>query len=119
MADAALFIGFGPVISGRERQALATFNEALAYNTRLQTDGDIESFEPVLLEPHGGDLGGFVLLRGDADKLNRVRVSEEFIRLNVRSALVVQNFGVVSAYIGAAFGQQLTMFEAQLADIGR
>ena len=28
----------------------------------------IESFEPVFLEPHGGDLTGFILVRGDAEK---------------------------------------------------
>ena len=29
----------------------------------------IESFEPVFLEPHGGDLTGFILIQGDAAKL--------------------------------------------------
>jgi hypothetical protein len=118
MADAAIYIGFGPVVTGRERQALATFNEAIAYDTRLQSEGEIESFEAALLEPHGGDLSGFVLLRGDADKLHRVRTSEEFLRLNVRSGLVVQNFGVVDAYIGAGLARQLALFEAQLAEAG-
>jgi hypothetical protein len=118
MADAAIYIGFGPVITGRERQALATFNEAVAYDTRLQSEGQIESFEAALLEPHGGDLNGFVLLRGDADKLHGIRTSEEFLRLNARSGLVVQNFGVVDAYIGAGLARQLALFEAQLADVG-
>jgi len=36
-------------------------------------EGEIESFEMVLLEPHGGELGGFILLRGDQDKLARIR----------------------------------------------
>jgi hypothetical protein len=118
MADAAIFIGFGPVVTGRERQALATFNEAIAYETRLQSEGQIESFETVLLEPHGGDLSGFALLRGDADKLHRIRTSEEFLRLNVRSGLVVQNFGVVGGYIGAGLARQLALFEAQLSEVG-
>jgi hypothetical protein len=71
MANAAIFIGWGNVVRGRERKALQVFNEALHYWSGLQQQGEIESFEPVLLELHGGDLNGFILIRGDRDKLNR------------------------------------------------
>lgn len=118
MADAALFVGFGTTIPGRERRALAVFNEAVAYYTRLQQQGEIESFEPVLLEPHGGDLGGFLLLRGERDKLHRVRRSEEFERLSARAGLVVHSFGIVGAAIGEGLARQFALFEAQLADLG-
>lgn len=33
----------------------------------------IESFEAVILEPHGGDLAGFILIRGSQDKLAQLR----------------------------------------------
>ena len=59
MADSGLFIGFGAPVRGRERQAIKVFNEAFEYYSRLQQDGEIDSFEPVLLQPHGGELGGF------------------------------------------------------------
>src|SRR5579859_1806634 len=62
MANAALFIGWGKVVQGREAKSLEVFGEGLEYWTRLQQLGEIESFEPVALEPHGGDLGGFVLI---------------------------------------------------------
>ena len=54
----------------------------------------IESFEPVAFEPHGGDLAGFVLIRGERDKLNRLRYSEEWLRLNDRAAAVVDGLGI-------------------------
>ena len=63
MADSGLFIGFGAPVRGRERQAIKVFNEAFEYYSRLQQDGEIDSFEPVLLQPHGGELDGFFLLR--------------------------------------------------------
>ena len=72
--------------------------------------------EPVLLEPHGGDLAGFVLIRGDQEKLSRLRTSEEFVRLNQRAQLVVDNFGVVTAYAGEAVQQQLAGFEQHLGE---
>ena len=58
MADSGLFIGFGAPIRGRERQAIKVFNETFEYYSRLQQEGEIESFEPVILEPHGGELNG-------------------------------------------------------------
>jgi len=80
MAQGALFIGWGEAARGRERQALQLFGEVTQYYAQLQQRGEIESFEPVILEPHGGDLGGFLLLKGEQDALSRLRVSEEFLR---------------------------------------
>ena len=100
MATSALVIGWGPAVRGREQKALQVFNEAIQYYTQLQQQGAIESFEPVALEPHGGDLQGFLLVRGDRKKLNALRTSEEFIHLNNRAALVVDNLGVINAFIG-------------------
>lgn len=31
MADAAIFVGFGAPVCGRERKAVQVFNEAIAY----------------------------------------------------------------------------------------
>src|SRR5215211_4002382 len=56
MAEAALFIGWGAPISGREATGLEIFNESVEYWGRLQQEGRIESFEVVLLYPYGGDL---------------------------------------------------------------
>ena len=100
MANAALFIGWGQVARGRERQALQVFNELVQYHAGLQQRGEIESFEPVALEPRGGDLQGFALVRGDREKLNRLRHSEEFLRLVNRGIFCVDGIGVVGAYIG-------------------
>lgn len=100
MAAGVLFIGWGPAISGREQQALKLFGEAVAYWTRLQQQGVISSFEPVALEPHGGELSGFVLLRGDDERLSRLRIDPDFVDLNTRAQLVVQNLGVVYGFVG-------------------
>ena len=117
MAEAALFIGWGAVVPGRERQAQRVFDEGVAYWARLQQQGEIESFEPVALEPHGGDLAGFCLLRGERERLSRLRHSEEFRRLNARAALVVHNFGVVSADLGEQLRGAFAMFQEQTGDL--
>ena len=117
MADAALFIGFGQPVRGRERQAIASFNETVEYWTRLQQQGEIESFEAVFLEPHGGDLGGFFLLRGDREALARVRVSEDLQRVLTRASLVVDALGVVGASLGEGIAQAMGVYEQALGEL--
>lgn len=117
MANSALVIGWGPAVRGREMKALQVFNEAIQYYTRLQQQGEIDSFEPVALEPHGGDLGGFLLIRGDQEKLNRLRSSEDFVRLNNRAQLVVENLGVIGAFIGEGLQRLFADFQAQASDL--
>jgi hypothetical protein len=118
MANAALFIGYGAVLPGRTRQALQVFNEALEYYGRLQKQGQIESFEPVFLEPHGGDLAGFILLRGERDKLNSARYSDEFKRLTNRATLVCENVGIVSGFTGEEQNRLFQDVLAQASELG-
>jgi hypothetical protein len=114
MADAGLFVGFGAPVRGREGQAVELFNEVLGYYGRLQEEGEIESFEPVFLEPHGGDLGGFILIRGDAEKLAALRVSEEFTQFTLRAGLIVDNFGVVGADLAERLQRQMAYYTEQI-----
>ena len=117
MADAGLFIGFGLPVRGREQQAVKVFTEALEYYARLQQQDEIESFETVFLESHGGDLNGFTLLRGDPDKLSRIRTSDEWVRLTTRADLIVDGFGVIGAILGDQVGTLMGVFNEQVEDL--
>lgn len=117
MANAALFIGWGTPVPGRERQALRVFNDSLQYYSRLQQQGHIESFEPVLLEQHGGDLGGFVLLRGNQEQLSSLRADAEFQHNTTRAGLVVENLGVVSGFLGENLNRIMGDYQAQLDEL--
>jgi len=110
MAGDALFLGWGPVVRGRELKSLEVFQEALEYYGQLQQEGRLESFEPVLIGPHGGDLGGFVLARGERKALDEIAASPEFRRLSVRAAAVIENLGIMPAYTGEALAEQLAGF---------
>jgi hypothetical protein len=117
MTEFGLFIGFGAPVRGRERQAIRGFTEVFEYNSRLQQDGEIESFETVLLEPHGGELGGFILLRGDQDKLARIRTSDEFQRHITRGLLTVEHLGVVGASLGGQITTLMSLYAEQLEQL--
>jgi len=117
MADAGIFIGFGNPVRGRESQAVELFNETIGWYGRLQEEGEIESFEPVFLEPHGGDLGGFILIRGDAERLASLRVSEEFTQFTIRASLCVDSIGVVGADMGERLQSQMAYYTEQIGAI--
>jgi hypothetical protein len=113
MADSGLLIGWSDTRTGRSASANKVFAEALAYWGGLQAAGEIESFETVLLGYHGGDLGGFFLLRGDPERLVRLSMSPEFTRLVYRASAVVEGLGVIPVYLdAAAIGRVGDSFEA-------
>jgi hypothetical protein len=100
MAKGALFVGWGSIISGRENAAPKVLAEAVQYLQGLQAAGTIDSHDVVMLEPHGGDLEGFVLLKGDKDSIARLRVQDDFVRVITSVQLVHQKVGVVGANTG-------------------
>jgi hypothetical protein len=118
MADAGLFIGWGAPIRGREAKGLEVLGEALSYYARLQQEGVIESFETVLLEPHGGDLQGFVLVRGGEERLAQLRVDDEFVRLSARASLIVEGVGVIGAALGDGLEPAISTHQDAISELG-
>ena len=118
MADEALFLGWGEVVRGRERKAVEVFNESIQYYGQLQADGRVESFDAWFLGPHGGDLAGFILLRGEREQLDEIERSPEFERLQTRVSLIVDRSGAVHAYTGEALGRLMGQFEEATGDLG-
>ncbi len=117
MADAGLFIGYGTALAGRERQALKVYGELMQYLSGLQERGEIEGFDAVQLQPHGGDLGGFVLVRGTAEQMGRIQASQEFQRNTNRALIVVGSLGIVPASINAGVQRIFADFESHLDEL--
>ncbi len=117
MADAAIFVGWGQPVRGREMKGLQVFNEAIAYYTKLQAAGTIESFEPCILTAHGGDLAGFVLVRGEAAKLDALKQTEDWQKITLRAGQIVDNLGVIDAAIGASLATGLAQYAAAVAEL--
>jgi hypothetical protein len=118
MADAGLFIGWGAPVRGREEKGLDVFNEALAFEAQLQQEGAIESFEVALLGPHGGGLAGFILVRGSKEQIAAVREREEYMRINIRAAMIVEEFGVVDAYVNEGVASQIEVYREAIGELG-
>lgn len=117
MADAGLFIGWGAPIQGREAKGLEVFNETIAYYGGLQGEGKIESFEVALLEPHGGELGGFIMVRGSSEQMSALRVDEEFERMLTRATLVVEGVGCVGASINDGLARAVGIYQGAIGEL--
>ncbi|SRR6266540_2482622 len=115
MADAGLFIGWGQVVRGREDRALDVFNETLELYGQLQSDGRIEDFEVALLDPHGGELQGYAMLRGSEDQIDAIRGDEDFQRMMTKASLVVDDLGLIRASIGEGLARAMAIYQEELA----
>jgi hypothetical protein len=113
-SNSALFIGWKLPVVGREADALELFGSFVGYLGKQQAAGAVDSFEPCLIAPHGGDLDGFILVRGERSKLSTMRFSEEFEDLVSKCLVSVDGFGVVEAYVGESVTTQLQRYSKNI-----
>jgi hypothetical protein len=118
MPDRSLFIGFGQPVRGREERAVEVFNEFVGMFGRMQAAGRIEDMDVTLLDPHGGDLGGFFMVHGSPEQCSALQMDEEFRRACTDAGLIVENFGVVPAATGAAVAEEMAMYTEAVAKVG-
>ena len=104
MADRVLFIGWNRPVVGREQQAQKLFMKAMEFYAKLLAEGRIEGFDTVLLNPHGGDLNGLVILKGTAAKLAEVQRDESFINMQAEGNYCLEGLGVIFGLTGNAIG---------------
>ncbi|MCC7385769.1 MAG: hypothetical protein IT384_28225 [Deltaproteobacteria bacterium] len=111
MADSVVFVGWNRPKAGREKHANELFNSFLNYLGKQQQAGVVESFEPVLLNPHGGDMNGFVLVRGSRDKLNQLTGTDEWYNIITDCNVAVDNFGQVMGWTGTGVNKMMGIWQ--------
>ncbi len=114
MVDSGVVVGWDRPVAGKERAAVELFGTFTGYLNKLQKDGSIESWEPVLLNPHGGELNGFILIRGQRERLNEVVGTDDFRTYVVRGELALERFGVVNADVGPGVPRQMTLYSKNI-----
>ena len=100
MADRVIFMGWNRPVIGREQQAMQLFQKSMEYWEKQKSEGQIEDYEPVILTHHGGDLNGFVMIRGDAEKLSEVQKDGTFLDLTMEASYCLEGYGVIIGYVG-------------------
>ena len=117
MASDATIIFWGRPVHGCEMKALQLFNEAMQLYTRLKEKGEIESTESVFLNSNGDELAGFSIIRGERDKLHKLRYSKERTRLDQRAEILLRNFKVIDATIGEGIQTALAEWPGNVKDL--
>ena len=100
MGPNCILFGWSRPLPGREQMSQEHFGEFTQYLTGLQKEGRIESFDTGFLTPHGGDLNGFFLVRGDSAKLDEIESSVEWVTHTTRANMHLQGFGTVRGHTG-------------------
>jgi hypothetical protein len=114
MGPNVVFFGWNRSIPGRERLSSGHFEEFLGYLGALKQKGTIESFEPVLLAAHGGDMNGFFLIRGDASKLDALMSTTEWVTHMTRADLHLQGSGAVRGFAGNMIGEMMGIWQKHI-----
>jgi hypothetical protein len=114
MSSNAVFVGWNRPIPGRERMSVEHFAAFVEYLTGLQLKGIIKSFEPVFLNPHGGDLNGFFLIRGDSNQLDALMSTQEWTAHITRAAIHFDRCGVIRALTGDPLKERMKVWTGML-----
>ena len=93
MATNVLLFGWNRSPPGREKLSAEHFAEFTQYLGGLQQQGSIKSFDAVFLQPHGGDLNGFLLIRAESAQLDALVSSAEWERHMTRAMLHLDHPG--------------------------
>ena len=95
-----VLFGWNRAIAGREGMAAELFAHAIGYYEKLKATSQLESYEPVFLNHHGGDLNGFFLLKGTHAQLDAMMSSDEFVDITMRADQYLSGVGVITGYTG-------------------
>jgi hypothetical protein len=116
MADRVLLTSWGQVVRGREERALEVFNECLGFYGRLQQEGRIEGFDVVLLEPSSG-VNGYIAIQGTLEQLVALRTDEEYRRIIIDSALVVDDLRIVEGFANEGVAREIALYQERISRI--
>jgi hypothetical protein len=112
MGDYAHVTAYGSIRTGREKQALAVWADALDFYEKAQANGLIDSYEIQIFLPSGGALPiGMITLWGSEDQVDAIARNEERQKLSQRAGLVVENLIDSRAIRGAAVLQGVATFQ--------
>jgi hypothetical protein len=114
MGSNVIFFGWDRAVPGREQLAGQHFQEFVQYLGGQQAQGAIQSFEVVFLNAHGGDLGGFFLIRGESPKLDALMASSEWEAHQTRALLQMEGSGAIRGVTGDLIMERMALWMASI-----
>jgi hypothetical protein len=114
MGPNVVMFGWNRSLPGREAMSGQHFQEFLEFLAEQKKGGLVESYDTVFLEPHGGTLNGFFLIRGEPAKLSQLAGSPEWMRHQVRGILHLEGATSVRGFTGAAIAERMQMWMGEI-----
>jgi hypothetical protein len=116
--DIGLLIRWGSIIPGREAQALAFFDETVAYYGSLIEAGKLTSFEPFLFGSSDFDTEqGFFILKGPVTEVFSVMESDDYKTLVSKANLLLHHVHINLLTVGDGVVEQIARFDKARADL--
>lgn len=110
MSSNVLLFGWNRSIPGREKVSAQHFEEFVGYLGDLQQKGKIQSFDVVFLDPHGGDLNGFFLIKADPTSLDALVATAEWVAHMTRATLHLDGAGAVRGVTGEKIAERMALW---------
>ena len=86
----AVLVRWGAPIPGRETKGLEVFGKAIERFEKLAKDGRIHAHSEYISLT--GDVGGFMLITGDVEELQKILLEPENLSLTSQAAMIVADF---------------------------
>ena len=112
MASNVLLFGWNRSLPGREKLSAEHFAEFTQYLGGLQQKGSIKSFDAVFLQPHGGDLNGFLLIRAESAQLDALVSSADWERHMTRAMLHLDHPGEIRGVTGDLVKERMNLWSS-------
>jgi hypothetical protein len=106
-SEYGLFIGWNRTRTGRENVADSAYQDHYDFWEKQKKAGKITSHDWVVLTPHGGDINGFVLIRGEKEAIDELAWDKEFLEIIARGELSAEGVAVLPAIVGDAARRQI------------
>jgi hypothetical protein len=110
MGKNVIFFAWNRSVPGREQISGEHFQEFVAYLSGQAAGGGIQGFDVCFLDPHGGDLNGFFLIRGESANLDALTSSQEWVEHMTRASIHLQGSGSVRGVTGDLVMQRMELW---------
>lgn len=110
MSSNCVLLGWNRAVPGREMLSAQHFQEFSEYLGAQQRSGAIASFDVVFMDPHGGDMNGFFLIRGEPQKLQALLAGDDWLKHQIRGVQNMLGFGIIRGATGAEAARRMQMW---------
>jgi hypothetical protein len=111
MADYGHVVAWKGIRQGREMKALEVWGDTLEFYEKARANGQIDSYDTVLIEPSGDGLPiGMLTVWGTEEQVDAFVRDEARVRLQTRAGFVTDGLGVARCARGQAVADGVGQF---------